>query len=382
MSKKGRYLVELAMESKIETFNDNQSAYGNTNNGIEKYGYATDRKMIPVEMRQSNEILDKITTNETNCEKPVSPKVFTELQPFCEGNTTDRKMITVEMRHSNEIIDENATNETNSKKPVSPKVFTELQPFCEEYLEDSPVDDSDVDPEYKPSDEKQKNTKKLTFLARKRKISNNERDYKLIEDEDENKKKSVVTQVKKKTRIRTESEKRKRNLQKYQLLSECNCKKRCFDFFSNDERKSICESLWRLNFGERRQYLNACVKKNIIQQRRTGSNNKRQWSLTYSMIKVNEGTEKNVCKTMLLHTHGLKTDGMITELKRHQNKSKGLQIAKDGRGKGTPPNKKDGLIFKDHINSFNPQVSYYKLVHAPNRDTFRYKYNRYVERFL
>ncbi|CAH1109435.1 unnamed protein product [Psylliodes chrysocephalus] len=357
MSKRGRYLVKLAMECKIETFNDNQNAYGETNNSIEKYGDATDRKMIPVEMgqsneiidenatnktnskkpvslkvftelqplregnatdrkmipvemrqsneiideiatnetnkmRQSNEIIDEIATNETNSKKPVLPKVFTELQPLCECNATDRKIIPVEMRQSNEIIDENATNETNCEKPVLPKVFTELQPLREEYLKDSPVNDFDVDPDYEPSDEEQKNTKKIDISSPKKK---------------------------------------------------------------------------NFNFGERRQYLNANVKNNIVQQRRTGCNNKRQWSLTYSMIKVNEGTEKKVCKNMFLYTHGLKTDGMITELKRHQNKSKGLQIAKDGKEKGSPPNKTDGLIFKDHIHSFNPQVSHYKFVHAPNR---------------
>ncbi|CAH1115637.1 unnamed protein product [Psylliodes chrysocephalus] len=135
-------------------------------------GNATDQKMIPVEMRQSNAIIDEIATNVTNSKKPVSPKVFTEIQLLCEGNAIDRKMIPVKMRQSNEIIDENATNETDCEKPVLPKVFTELQPLREEYMEDSPVDDSDVDQDYEPSDEEQKNTKKLTFLAQKRKISN------------------------------------------------------------------------------------------------------------------------------------------------------------------------------------------------------------------
>ncbi|CAH1108336.1 unnamed protein product [Psylliodes chrysocephalus] len=216
----------LVSAAALATAHANEIAYY-----IGKYGDPTDRKMMHVEMGQPNEIIDKNTTSETNSKKGVSSKVFTELQPFCEGNATDRKMIPVEMRQFNDIIDEYATNEPNCEKQVSSKVFTELQPLREEYLEDSSVDDSDVDPDYEPSDEKQKNTIKLKFLSRKRKISK----------------------------------------------------------------------------------------------------------------------------------------GMITELRRHQNKSKGLQIAKDGKGKGTPSNKKDSLIFKDHINSFNPQVSHYKLVHAPSR---------------
>lgn len=80
-----------------------------------------------------------------------------------------------------------------------------------------------------------------------------------------------------------------------------------------------------------------------------------------------DGSKEQVCKLMFLHTHGLKTDGMITEFKKQRNVSKGLDIVTDRRGNATPPNKKNAELFKQHIESYNPQVSHYKLSHAPNR---------------
>ena len=41
-------------------------------------------------------------------------------------------------------------------------------------------------------------------------------------------------------------------------------------------------------------------------------------------------------------------------------------LINEGR-KSTPSNKRDGELFKQHIESYNPQVFHYKLSHAPNR---------------
>lgn len=98
-----------------------------------------------------------------------------------------------------------------------------------------------------------------------------------------------------------------------------------------------------------------------------------------------------VCKVLFLHTLGLKTDGMITTFIKSKTTSEdGMAKLQDERG----------LISRQmlqvqkevteaqivaHINSFNPIVSHYNLMHSPNRRylppelTIKYLWKDYVQ---
>ena len=72
---------------------------------------------------------------------------------------------------------------------------------------------------------------------------------------------------------------------------------------------------------------------------------------------------------MFLSTLGLKSDGILTGfISAKTNAHEGIQsILKDNRGNSTPTNKKNVEIIKQHINSYQPQVSHYASENAPNR---------------
>ena len=91
-------------------------------------------------------------------------------------------------------------------------------------------------------------------------------------------------------------------------------------------------------------------------------------SLKYFMI-TEEKEKVEVCKKMFMSTLGLKTDGQITEYKKACSMD-GMPRTTDLRSKREPKNKLD-LARKteviEHIESYRPQVSHYKLCNAPNR---------------
>ena len=89
-------------------------------------------------------------------------------------------------------------------------------------------------------------------------------------------------------------------------------------------------------------------------------------------LKASNGEHVKVCKKFFLSTLGMKTDGVITHfLKNRQQQSVSDSShtcpIKDMRGTVLPNNKCDAERIKDHIESYNPQVSHYRLAHAPNK---------------
>ena len=174
-------------------------------------------------------------------------------------------------------------------------------------------------------------------------------------------------------RNRTEEEKEMAHLHKYQLLSPCGpCRLRCDDKFTHSERETINKRYWSCTFGERRAWLDSHINIYPVKRRRHNHNRHnhkqtRAHSLTYTLPK---GTGKvPVCKTMFLRTLGLRTDGTLTEFVSAKQCSAQDSVAPvtDHRGKNTPPNKVDHSTIRQHINSYNPQVSHYNIAHAPHR---------------
>ena len=72
---------------------------------------------------------------------------------------------------------------------------------------------------------------------------------------------------------------------------------------------------------------------------------------------------------MFLHTLGLTTDKMVQTALSKTTDTRLTDIS-DQRGKHIPSNKFDEDTVKaviDHINKFNPSISHYRRMHAPNR---------------
>ena len=70
---------------------------------------------------------------------------------------------------------------------------------------------------------------------------------------------------------------------------------------------------------------------------------------------------------MFLATLGLKTDGIITEFIKRKKAGTVEAMIKDNRGKKPPKTKTEKELIRQHIMSYRPQVSHYKLKNAPNK---------------
>jgi len=121
----------------------------------------------------------------------------------------------------------------------------------------------------------------------------------------------------------------------------------------------------------RRAWLDANITIYSVKQRTTGAvgvHAKRRHSLTYRLPLPN-GKDVHVCKEMFMHTVGIKTDGMIAEYVNAKVKSPDCVVSPttEGRGHPEPANKIDRSSIREHINSYHPVVSHYKVNHAPLR---------------
>ena len=92
---------------------------------------------------------------------------------------------------------------------------------------------------------------------------------------------------------------------------------------------------------------------------------KRSHSLSYLLPLAT--SKEAVCKVMFLASLGLKTDGIITEFIKRKKAGTVEAMIKDNRGKKPPKTKTEKELIRQHIMSYRPQVSHYKLKNAPNK---------------
>lgn len=158
---------------------------------------------------------------------------------------------------------------------------------------------------------------------------------------------------------------------KYKLLPPCQetCRNKCNKKIRPEYRQAIFDGFWGKNFSERRLYFDGHIVQQDVKRRKSNDDKhpyKRNSSLIYTLPQEN-GTNVKVCKTMFLHTHGLKTDGMVTDHLRSKQENCGLVVTDDGRGKKLWCQSIDEGRIKNHINSYHPQVSHYRQINSPNR---------------
>ena len=167
--------------------------------------------------------------------------------------------------------------------------------------------------------------------------------------------------------------------EKHTLLPPCqNCRQKCSLKVYGDFREMIRAKFWKLSFGQRRLFLDAHIEQCEIKVRRQeAKSSSRKVSLKYYLSVPVESEIKfekmRVCKTMFLHTLGLKTDGMITShcnAKRQSQEGVAKTLDERGvvaRGKLEEQKMETEAVVIKHINSLNPVVSHYNLTHTPNR---------------
>ena len=116
----------------------------------------------------------------------------------------------------------------------------------------------------------------------------------------------------------------------------------------------------------RRQWLAAYinqvdVKNKTSQQKDGGHLSSREY-----LLHLKGSNNVIVCKSMLLNTRGLKSDGTKTEMVLAQSQSCDGAIApiEDRRGSHPPSNKCDAEVIYFYINSCNPAISHYKRKNA------------------
>lgn len=167
-------------------------------------------------------------------------------------------------------------------------------------------------------------------------------------------------------RFRTVKEQIQHNTEKHPMLPACKCKQlKCFEKFTNSQRKNIHSIYWNLNSKEQRIWVSGKIDEISAKRRLVGSE-RRDISRIYYLPSCSEEnvSEKNVkvCMEFFNTTLGFaKTNSSFinTALKA---KRKNFQTVPR-----ISSNKKDNEIIKNHILSFHPYPSHYRRAHAPNR---------------
>lgn len=144
------------------------------------------------------------------------------------------------------------------------------------------------------------------------------------------------------------------------------CKFKCTQFISEDERQIINKEFWSLNWKEKRAYVKSSTENTIPKRKTEGSRKNKTFSYYY---KTTDGVRKRVCKFFYLTTLGYKkTNDWIVQSVWSRTESRGqINNSPDKRGRKSPPNKLSNTHIENHIMSFNPSVSHYRRVHAPDR---------------
>ena len=152
------------------------------------------------------------------------------------------------------------------------------------------------------------------------------------------------------------------------VLPPCNCKRKCMNKFSEEQRAKINTEFWQLNWNERKLFVINSVRHSKVGRRTSGSQSQRSVTLHYVL---NSGTESVVvCKVFYLTTLGyVKSNDWFVHhaLKSIVTGDNCIAPKPDGRGRAPAPNKIDRAVIINHIESYHPCVSHYRRKHAPNR---------------
>lgn len=169
---------------------------------------------------------------------------------------------------------------------------------------------------------------------------------------------------------RTEEAKSGENAAKHPVLPPrkdgCN---KCKTRLPNDDRPIIDFRFLNLLFIERWQSLSTHVNQTDVKRRKFERNQSRRSFSREYFLTSRDGKTTRACKSMLLSTLGLKSDGIITELIRAQSQSDANTIAliENRMDKHPASHNCDTKAIYLHINSYKSSISQYKCNDAPNK---------------
>lgn len=158
---------------------------------------------------------------------------------------------------------------------------------------------------------------------------------------------------------------------KHLLLPPCDasCRLKCSLRYSPEIRQAVLTRFWGGNFEAQRLFLLRHIQIHQITAKHQSNRarqdvRQRRFSQQY-MLEDDDNTALQVCKTMFLHTLGLRTDGKLTRFRRSLTSNQGILRDKRGGDHLTDPDCTRAII--EDINSYHPQVSHYAREHAPLR---------------
>lgn len=162
----------------------------------------------------------------------------------------------------------------------------------------------------------------------------------------------------------------------------CHCKKKCNQKFTEEERKRIFESFWKLgDFSKQNIYIRSSVMSHTVERKRIRNGSRREKNVSYSYNLRNSANSQTVCKKYFLETFQL-SHGRVY---RCISKSEVNDVI-DSRGKKKPVNKLDDSDIVAHIKSFPAYQSHYSRQKNPERKylhpdlNIRKMYDLYVEK--
>ncbi|KAI4465998.1 dna-directed rna polymerases i ii and iii subunit rpabc2 [Holotrichia oblita] len=138
------------------------------------------------------------------------------------------------------------------------------------------------------------------------------------------------------------------------------CKFKCTTKFSDEERKSICNDYWKLDYCRQKDFILSCVVNTPpkCHRIRTGTGVPKTSSRKYHLKRNSDCIQ--VCKAFFLGTLSISHDPIDNAIAGVNNN--GLFNAVDKRGRKTPSNKtpdQDIQRIKNHIESFPTMESHY-----------------------
>ena len=152
------------------------------------------------------------------------------------------------------------------------------------------------------------------------------------------------------------------------LPVSCKCNKGCKHSFTEDERKRINTKFWSLSYNDRKVFIVSSISKNDVKRRRTESIEKekrRSGNIKYFLLV--RGNEVSVCQKFFLETLGYSSNQVLKTATKDLGK---VECIKDKRGCAPSKCRISEDIIESiitHIKSYDPQISHYRRVHAPNR---------------
>ena len=159
------------------------------------------------------------------------------------------------------------------------------------------------------------------------------------------------------------------------------CKQKCSSKISEIRRKWLNREFWSKSYDDRKKWIAACCERTNMEK----TNTKKRSNICYK-LRNGFGELIQVCQKFFLSTLGKKERrdrlirtalNTITEGEIFPSSSK--------RGKHAKRQVYDRDTIKKHILSYNPQISHYRRMHAPNRlyltsdITIRSMYENFIE---